>query len=151
MHVIEASEKLSVVVAGLSFSKTTAKSDKVEELTSSNKFKDNKVDSLTPFLGVDLLTLAHLDEPDDVGVLQLGKSLDFCLDQLVEGLVVVDNLDCVARASIILGKLDLAGDSTAECSSKSVLVQFCWHIRLLISDRFVFLRINYFQTDGPLF
>lgn len=108
VHVIEASEKLSVVVAGLSFSETAAKSDKIEELSSSNKFKDNKVDSLTSFLGIDLLTLAHLDKPDDVGVLQLGKSLDFCFDQLVEGFVVVDDLDCVACATVILSKLDLA-------------------------------------------
>ncbi len=74
VHVIEATEKLSEVVAGLSFSETAAKSDEVEELTSSDKFKDNEIDSLISFLGVDLLTLAHLDKSDDVGVLQLGKS-----------------------------------------------------------------------------
>ncbi len=46
VHIAKAFKKLSEVVAGLSFRKTAAKRDKVEELTSSDKLKDNKVDSL---------------------------------------------------------------------------------------------------------
>jgi hypothetical protein len=55
-------------------------------------------------------------------VLELGESSDFGLDQLIEISVIVENLDGKASASLILGKLDLAGDAATEGTSKNIVV-----------------------------
>jgi len=128
VHEVEASQELLEVVASCSFSQAATKGNKVEELTSTDKLKHNELDILTSLLWVDLLALVHFDEADDVLVLELGESGDFSVDQLLERLVRVEDLDGVARARIILGQLDLAGDTAAEGASKRVLIKFGWHI-----------------------
>ena len=138
VHVAEAFEELLEVVASLILGEATAEGDEVEELTAADQLKHDELDSLLTLLGVSLLAFANFHEADDVRVVQGGQGLDLHFDELIEGLVGVENLDGVASAGGVLGKLDLAGDTASEGSTKDVLVEGRGHFKI---SEFVLLKM----------
>jgi len=72
--------------------------------------------------------LVHFDEAYDIAVLEVGECRHFCVDELLEGLIRVDDLDSVASSSCVFRELDLAGDATSKRSSKCVLIKSSWHL-----------------------
>ena len=80
------------------------------------------------FLGVDLGALSHLNQLDDVGMVEPGQCVDLSLNQFAKGSVLLEDLDGVALVTVILGELDLAADSTAQLTAQGILFQFGWHL-----------------------
>ena len=132
VHELEAVEHLDKVVAGLGLSETTAQSNEVEELATADQLEDNESHCLCAFLGIGLVALVDLVKLDDVGVFEVGEGAHLVLDQVVEGFVVVQDLDCVPSAARVLGELDFAGNTAAEGSSERVLIKVSWHFSLII-------------------
>ena len=103
MHESEAFKQLLEEVASGGLRETTTKSNEVEKLTSADELKHDELDVLAALLGVALKALVDFDEADDVAVLQVCKGRHLSVDQLLEGLVGVDDLDGVALACAVLG------------------------------------------------
>ena len=81
VHKFESFKKLLEVVASLRFRKLATKSNKVEQLTTANELKYDELDVLAALLRVDLVTLVHLHETDDIGVMEVRQSSHLCVDQ----------------------------------------------------------------------
>ena len=79
------------------------------------------LDILSSFLGVALDSLIDLKQFDDVLVVEGLQGIDLGLDKLVKLRVLLQNLDGISGVGVVLGKLDFAGDSTAEFPTQSVL------------------------------
>jgi hypothetical protein len=122
VHETQTIQELLEVVAGGSFAQAATERDEVEEFTPTDKLEADELHILSSLLRIRLLAFANFDEAHDIVVLELGESRDFGLDKLIEISVIVENLDGEASASLILGELDLAGDATAEGTSKNVVV-----------------------------
>ena len=117
VHEAEPIKKLLEVVASSGLAKASTESDEVEKLTAADKLKHDKLDLLLAFLGIVLLALVDFDEAHDIAVLKLGQSGHFGINELLEGLIRVDDLDGVAGASCVLCELHLAGNAASKRSS----------------------------------
>ena len=66
MHETESVEELAEVVASCRLCQAATKGYEVEELTTTDELKHDKLHHLGALLGIDLLSLVDLDESDDV-------------------------------------------------------------------------------------
>lgn len=87
VHEAKAVNQLLEVVASLTLGKATSKSNKVEKFATTNELKNNKLDVFASLFGIDLHTLVHFDEANDVAVLEVGECGHFSFDQFIEGLI----------------------------------------------------------------
>ena len=146
VHVGEGVDELLVVVASLTFRQTSAEGNKVEEFTTSDELEGDVSDLFASLLGVHLHAFVDFDESHDVDVIELSEGTNFGVDKLLEGLLRMDDLDGVSSAGVVLGELDLAGDSASESSAEDVLVKSGGHSSLDF-DSFVYCYIIEFL--GP--
>ena len=134
VHVAQTVEHLAEVVAGLALTEATTKRDKVEELATADKFKNNEVNLLGALSWVFLRTTIYLDKANNIRVLKGSQSLAFSVDQFLERIIRVDDLDSIAGVSAVLGELNLARYTATKRSSKSVLIKSCGHMVISTSE-----------------
>jgi hypothetical protein len=121
MKVIKSFNQLLEVEAGVLLLQFTTESNEIEQLTATDELEDNIPDGLAHILlRVGLLSFSNFNQVDNVGVFHLGKGIDLSFNEFLELFILVENFDGVASTGVILGKLDLAADSAAECSSECV-------------------------------
>jgi len=122
VQVAEALHQLLEVVSGVFLLQLAAEGNEVEEFTAANEFEHDVLDLLAcVLLGVGLHSLTNFDHVDDVGMFDFRQSVYLCFDELLELLVLVENLDGVTSARVVLGKFDFAADTAAECSTKNIV------------------------------
>jgi hypothetical protein len=119
--VLEPAHHLSEEVSSLGLAESTSEGHKVEELSALGEFEDDVLDILSSFLGVALDSFIDLEQFDDVLVVEGLQGIDLGLDKLVKLRVLLQNLDGISGVGVVLGELDLAGDSTTEFPTQSVL------------------------------
>jgi len=76
-----------------------------------------------------LLSFTNFNQVDDVGVFNLGQGVDLSFDEFLELFIRVEDLDGVANAIVVLGKLDLAADSATE-----LFYRVCIYLKWLAFD-----------------
>ena len=134
VHVAQTVEHLAEVVAGLGLTEATTKRDKVEELATADKFKNNEVNLLGALSWVFLRTTIYFDKANNIRVLKGSQSLAFSVDQFLERIIRVDDLNSIAGVSAVLGELNLARYTATKRSSKSVLIKSCGHMVISTSE-----------------
>ena len=127
VQVFESIQELVEVGSAYFLAESTTISDKIKQLATLSKLKDNVVDDFIFFLVTIQSIAAHLDEIDDVVVVELPEDLNFSVNQVFKFFVIFQDLDCNFVAALGFGYLYFAADSAAEGSSESVLSE-CAHV-----------------------
>ena len=92
MHEAQTIEHLPEEVSSLWFGKAPTQRHEIKQLTATHELECNEFDLFAALLRIDLLAGVHFNKSDDVLMLQLSERLDLCIDELIEGLIRVDNL-----------------------------------------------------------
>jgi hypothetical protein len=119
--VLEPAHHLAEEVSGLGLAESTSEGHKIKKLSALGELEDDVLDILSSFLGVALDSFIDLEQFDDVLVVEGLQGIDLGLDKLVKLRVLLQNLDGISGVGVVLGELDLAGDSTTEFPTQSVL------------------------------
>lgn len=139
VNVIQAVQHLLKEVAPLGLCQAATQRDEVEKFTPTDQLEDDVVNQSLAFVWIYLVALADLVKSDNIVVCgKLGQSLELALDHLRGVFCLVENLDGIALARLVLGELDFAGGTHAERPPHDILVvEYNWH-HLFLSLNFNF-------------
>lgn len=101
VHEAQTVKHLPEEVSSLWFGEAPTQRHEIKQLTATHELKCNEFDLFAALLRIYLFATVHFNKSDDVLMLKLGERLDLCIDELLEGLVRVDNLYCVPCARLV--------------------------------------------------